>query len=383
MSNKDPKDATGRPIEDAELVEQSDPGTAPPEDPAARDTPNNSKFQVILPFLAGGVLAGGLGFGAAVLPAYLNPSDPLAPIVSAQDTLAKQLAEQETQIKQIEAKPAPKDHSATLIAMTEAIDALRRDIDQRQTKIETQLQALTLRLEEVEKQPLAQSVSPQAIKAYESELAQLRSNLAQVVQSASAQIEQTKAKAEELQMTTDASTRTGTITAALNAIRAAAKNGAGYEAALSDLISATEIDLPEALQAHAKNGVAQLGGLQDRFLPAARAALKDTSGRGASDGGEPPARLFESPIWRPVFRAAAGQFSRGCAVARASGRDQGRSHCGSFRTLCPAATGPRSPARLDRRCTKPRGCASRTFRIVQRPKRQLRKIECFGPSLKS
>ena len=274
MSNKDPKDATGRPIEDAELVEQSDPGTAPPEDPAARDTPNNSKFQVILPFLAGGVLAGGLGFGAAVLPAYLNPSDPLAPIVSAQDTLAKQLAEQETQIKQIEAKPAPKDHSATLIAMTEAIDALRRDIDQRQTKIETQLQALTLRLEEVEKQPLAQSVSPQAIKAYESELAKLRSDLAEVVQSASAQIEQTKAKAEELQMTTDARTRTGTITAALNAIRAAAENGAGYEAALSDLISATEIDLPEALQAHAKNGVAQLGGLQDRFSPAARAALK-------------------------------------------------------------------------------------------------------------
>jgi len=252
VSNKDPKDATGRPIEDAELVEQSDPGTAPPEDPAARDTPNNSKFQVILPFLAGGVLAGGLGFGAAVLPAYLNPSDPLAPIVSAQDTLAKQLAEQETQIKQIQAKPAPKDHSATVIAMTEAIDELRRDIDQRQTKIETQLQALTLRLEEVEKQPLAQSVSPQAIKAYESELAKLRSDLAEVVQSASAQIEQTKAKAEELQMTTDARTRTGTITAALNAIRAAAENGAGYEAALSDLISATEIDLPEALQAHAK-----------------------------------------------------------------------------------------------------------------------------------
>ena len=80
MSNKDPKDATGRPIEDAELVEQSDPGTAPPEDPATRDTSNNSKFQVILPFLAGGVLASGLGFGAAVLPAYLNPSDPLEPI---------------------------------------------------------------------------------------------------------------------------------------------------------------------------------------------------------------------------------------------------------------------------------------------------------------
>jgi hypothetical protein len=75
-------------------------------------------------------------------------------------------------------------------------------------------------------------------------------------------------------MTTDARTRTGTITAALNAIRAAAENGAGYEAALSDLISATEVDLPEALQAHAKDGVAQLGGLQDRFSPAARAALK-------------------------------------------------------------------------------------------------------------
>jgi len=274
VSDKDPKDATGRPIEDAELVEQSDPGTAPPEDPATRDTSNNSKFQVILPFLAGGVLASGLGFGAAVLPAYLNPSDPLEPIVSAQDTLSEQLAQQGTRIKQIEAKPTPKDHTDTIFAMTEAIEALRSDIDQRQASIEAQLQALAGRLVEVEKQPLAQSLSPQAIKAYESELAQLRSDLAQVVQSASAQIEQTKAKAEELQMTTDARTRTGTITAALNAIRAAAENGAGYEAALSDLITATEIDLPEALQAHSKDGVAQLGGLQDRFSPAARAALK-------------------------------------------------------------------------------------------------------------
>ena len=277
MSDKNPKDAAKRPIEDAELVEQSKPQSAPSEaaeGSSAPATPNHSTFRVMFPFLAGGILAGGLGFGAAVLPAYLNPSDPLTPIVTVQDALAEQLAQHGERIKQIEAKPAPKDHTDTIFAMTEALEALRDDVDQKQAKIEAQLRALALRLEEVEKQPLAQTVSPRAIEAYERELDQLRSDLAQVVQSASAQIEQTKAKAEELQMTTDASTRTGTITAALNAIRAAAENGAGYEAALSDLISATEIDLPEALQAHAKNGVAQLGGLQDRFSPAARAALK-------------------------------------------------------------------------------------------------------------
>ncbi|MBT7342687.1 MAG: hypothetical protein HN805_04065 [Rhodobacteraceae bacterium] len=277
MSDKNPKDAAKRPIEDAELVEQSEPQSAPSEaaeGSSAPATPNHSTFRVMFLFLAGGILAGGLGFGAAVLPAYLNPSDPLTPIVTVQDALAEQLAQHGERIKQIEAKPAPKDHTDTIFAMTEAIEALRSDIDQRQASIEAQLQALAGRLVEVEKQPLAQSLSPQAIKAYESELAQLRSDLAQVVQSASAQIEQTKAKAEELQMTTDARTRTGTITAALNAIRAAAENGAGYEAALFDLISATEVDLPEALQAHAKDGVAQLGGLQDRFSPAARAALK-------------------------------------------------------------------------------------------------------------
>ena len=198
----------------------------------------------------------------------------MAPILSAQDTLTEQLAQQGAQIKQIEAKPTPKDHTDTLFAMTEAIETLRRDIDQLQAKIEAQMRALALRLEEVEKQPLAQSVSPRAIEAYERELGQLRSDLAQVVQSASAQIEQTKAKTEKLQKTTDARARTGTITAALNAIRAAAKNGAGYQAALSDLIATTDLDLPKALQAHARNGVTQLEDLQDKFTQAARAALK-------------------------------------------------------------------------------------------------------------
>ena len=270
MSDKNPKDAAKRPIEDAELVEQSEPQSAPSEaaeGSSARPTPNHSTFRVMFPFLAGGILAGGLGFGAAVLPAYLNPSDPLTPIVTAQDALAEQLAQHGARIKQIEAKPAPKDHTDTIFAMTEALEALRDDIGQKQAKIETQLRALALRLEEVEKQPLAQTVSPRAIEAYERELAQ-------VVQAANAQMEQTKAKAEELQKTSTHRARTGTITAAINAIRAAAENGAGYQAALSDLMATTEVAIPEALQAHATDGVAQLGPLQDRFAPAARAALK-------------------------------------------------------------------------------------------------------------
>jgi len=76
VSDKNPKDAAKRPIEDAELVEQSEPHFAPSEaadGSSARATPNHSTFRVMFPFLAGGILAGGLGFGVAVLPAYLNP----------------------------------------------------------------------------------------------------------------------------------------------------------------------------------------------------------------------------------------------------------------------------------------------------------------------
>ena len=274
MSDKDSTDATKQPIEDAELVEHSEPASVPPEPSTAPNTSSNLNFQGILPFLVGGVLAGGIGFGAAVLPAYLNPSDPLTPILSAQDSLSEQLAQQRARIKQIEAKPAPKDHTDTIFAMTEAIEALRSDIDQRQASIEAQLQTLAGRLVEVEKQPLTQNVSPQAIEAYESELAQLRRDLAEVAQSASAQIEQTKTEAEKLQKTTNAQARIGTFTSALNAIRAAAENGAGYQAALSDLIATTDLDLPKALQAHAKNGVIQSGDLQNEFTKAARATLK-------------------------------------------------------------------------------------------------------------
>ena len=185
-------------------------------------------------------------------------------------------------------------------------------------------------------------------------------------------------------MTTDARTRTGTITAALNAIRAAAENGAGYEAALSDLISATEIDLPEALQAHAKDGVAQLGGLQDRFSPAARAALKAIRlAEGPQTGENRLLAFLKAQFGVRSLEPQPGNSAEAVLSRAQAAVTKGDLNCGSFRTLCPAATGPRSPARLDRRCTKPRGCASRTCRIVQRPKRQLRKIECFGPSLKS
>ena len=81
VSNKKSTDAPKQPIEDAQLVEPSEPVSAPPEPEEALGTPGNARLQVIWPFVAGGILAGGLGFGAAVLPAYLNPSDPLAPIL--------------------------------------------------------------------------------------------------------------------------------------------------------------------------------------------------------------------------------------------------------------------------------------------------------------
>ena len=232
------------------------------------------KVKTLLPFLAGGLLAGVIGFVAALLPGHLNPNDPIAPVLVAQNQLLEQIQAQTAQIEAIQAQPKPVDLSGEVATLSDLVSALRADLSTLELAQMAQGQTLSQRISTLEKRPLAEGVSPLAIAAYERELAQLRADIGQVTSEAASKIEATKAAAEALESNAVNLSRKGTVTTALNAIRVAVEAGASYDAALADLAAATDLELPTGLAENASNGVTSLNVLQNQFSPAARAALK-------------------------------------------------------------------------------------------------------------
>jgi hypothetical protein len=253
---------------DAEVIPNAPVEDLEPQSAAAE------KVKTLLPFLAGGLLAGVIGFVAALLPGHLNPSDPIAPVLVAQNQLLEQIQAQTAQIEVIQAQPKPVDLSGEVATLADLATALRADLSTLKLAQMAQGQTLSQRISTLEKRPLAEGVSPLAIAAYERELAQLRADIDQVTSEAASKIEATKAAAEALESNAVKLSRKGTVTTALNAIRVAVEAGASYDAALADLAAATDLELPTSLAENASNGVTSLNVLQNQFSPAARAALK-------------------------------------------------------------------------------------------------------------
>ena len=253
---------------DAEVIPNAPVEDLEPQSAAAE------KAKTLLPFLAGGLLAGVIGFVAALLPGHFNPSAPIAPVLAAQNQLLEQIQAQTAQIEAIQAQPKPVDLSGEVATLADLATALRADLSTLKLAQMAQGQTLSQRISTLEKRPLAEGVSPLAIAAYERELAQLRADIGQVTSEAASKIEATKAAAEALESNAVKLSRKGTVTTALNAIRVAVEAGASYDAALADLAAATDLEIPTGLAENASNGVTSLNVLQNQFSPAARVALK-------------------------------------------------------------------------------------------------------------
>ena len=152
---------------DAEVIPNAPVEDLEPQSAAAE------KVKTSLPFLAGGLLAGVIGFVAALLPGHLNPSDPIAPVLIAQNQLLEQIQAQTAQIEAIQAQPKPVDLSGEVATLADLATALRADLSTLKLAQMAQGQTLSQRISMLEKRPLAEGVSPLAISAYERELTQL------------------------------------------------------------------------------------------------------------------------------------------------------------------------------------------------------------------
>ena len=235
---------------------------------------DTQKLKGLLPLFAGGLLVGGIGFGAAMVPSYFNPRDPIAPVLATQNQLSEKIEAQSRELEEIQARPTPVDLSGEVAALADSVIAFRTDLAALKAAQVAQARSLSERIDSLEKRRLVEGVSPLAVAGYERELAQLRENISQLANDATNKIEEAKALAEVIEGNAAKLSRDGMVIYALTAIQAAVESGASYTVALDDLAAATNIGLPASLVENAPNGVASLSILQKQFPVAARAALK-------------------------------------------------------------------------------------------------------------
>ena len=228
----------------------------------------------LLSLLSGGLLAGSLGFFAAILFGHFYSSDPLVPLLNAQSELYEKLEIQATQIEKIQARPVLMDLSSTLAALGVSAAQIKLDIKALWAAQAEQFKAVSQRIDVLEKRPMTQAVSSVAIAAYERELAQLRADVGQVASYASTKVKQAKAMAEVLESKTVKLSNQGAATGALNNIWMAVESGVSFEGPLADLAATTDLDFAPSLIENASIGVVSLIVLQSQFLAAARPALK-------------------------------------------------------------------------------------------------------------
>lgn len=245
-----------------------------------------AKTSGLVSLVAGGVIAGAIGFGAAT---FLNfggnsQNDALIADMSRQiatqteviDGLAVEVLRIEglsdtsrltAQINQvsagIEAKLA--DELGTLAPQIDAISAT--------------LTALEARLLDVEKRPMAEAISADAVEAYEAEMTALRAAIAQH----RADIEAMAAVARAMEASAKAEAIKTGGTSWLTDISAAIASGASFAEPMQAL-AAEGIEIPDALAQSAENGVVTQSELVAQFPDSARLALNSV--RSAETDGE-------------------------------------------------------------------------------------------------
>ena len=223
-----------------------------------------------LPLLLGGIAAGVIGFAVATL---TTPST--------DGPLADQVARQAAAIAALEDRLAalPADAPATDLSGVEATQAeLSAEID----RLDSALAALAERFDTL---PRGTGGAAPDLSAYEAEIAELRAQMEQelesVAESAMSQLETARAEAAAIEENAASAARIAASRAALARVQTALESGAPLGVVLDDLEEASGSPAPDAL-ATARDGVPTLASLQESFPDAARRALATARSEGVA-----------------------------------------------------------------------------------------------------
>lgn len=267
-------------IQDSPVDETPDPEpksepTKPAQSPY--DAPETSNG--FIPMLLGGLVAGGIGFGASY---YWNQSAS----DNASDFQSKVIAQIEQNADAIsslsdtvDALPVAPDLSAITDEQSNQAAAMDSLID-RLAAVETQVSALDQRLTDVEKRPMTEGASDAAVAAYERELKALQDTMA----AQRAEIETLAEEARSMEGNAEDVAKATMLRSALTRVQTAIDGGTGFAPALGDL-QAGGVEVPAALSDVAEDGVMSLAQLQSAFPDAARSALA-VSRQQAAESGE-------------------------------------------------------------------------------------------------
>lgn len=284
--------------ETAAAAEPEQPSAPGPRQETGREPPPSARRGGFLAPLLGGVVAAGLGFGAAayVLPRVWPPQLPTAELAAVRDGLARHTAQLDTLTKSLEAMaadPAAAELAAAQAASSKKTEAELADLrdslatlDARSGDTAARLDTVEARLTALEKRPVGGgAASATALDAFGREMEALRTEMAgqkaaladaqarvkAEADAATATMRAAVAEADRLREEAEASARRTTARAALSRIEAALSAGGALDPALADLRGAG-VEVPAAL-AEQGQGVPTLDALRRAFPPAARDAL--------------------------------------------------------------------------------------------------------------
>lgn len=262
-------DATAEAVLDDQAEEETSSDLIPPTETVVERTVVEKRGG-FFPTVLGGVVAAGLGFGAAQ---YVNNGWPFA-ASEGQDTFAietrQTLDAQEKALAELRSDLSGRASASEVAELNKAVQGVGGDLRGDVDALRADLAGVSERLVTLEKRPMAAGLSQEAIAAYEGELQKLQD----AVSAQRAEIEDMAARALASTEAAAETERMAAARGALTRIVAALDAGESYEAPLAALEGAG-LTAPSALARPAAQGVATLNALQDAFPPAARAALAE------------------------------------------------------------------------------------------------------------
>ena len=264
------------PEDDKELTEEPSGDDQPiveeekPETPAAAQ-PEKPRKGGFLGVVLGGLIAGGIGYGAAW---YTLPKvDP-----AAIDAQSAEIAELRKSIETLQAFDPEAMIDSTVGART---DAVQRDLAASIAEIATKLDAIDTRIAAVEALPLGgeatvasitESVQAQS-DALRADLAEQEARIQSIASATADQLQQARDAAAADEAAAAEAEKAAMQRVAIARVQTALEAGTPFADALPDLESVLGVSIPAGLAAPAAEGVATLVTLQDDFPAAARAAL--------------------------------------------------------------------------------------------------------------
>ena len=262
----------------------STPPRKPDDTPAAAPQARGGVFPLVL----GGILAGGIGYGASFLMTEQDVDAPTAhDIASLQDEVQSLRSALSGRAAQDDVASVQSELS-TLRDAIDAQTAARSAIDATLATLGTEVEELRNALSDLPATPgdigaatrgdvnaFAEVVSTLEAQfaAIQSEMSELRSDVSGITSALRADMEDLRDLSERRVVEAEAQVDDALARSGLEIMTAALATGRSYADALG-LFRDAGVDLPEALAVVAATGVPTLEALQERFPPAARAALR-------------------------------------------------------------------------------------------------------------